>query len=362
MSAEMPTRSESGPAASKRQVIASLLYKSGLMKPVSRLRSLLKRDLRILAYHRVLSIAEPDAFDFDLELISASEVRFRKQMRLLRERYTPILFGDVIRALDTGARLPPRPVIVTFDDGYDDNYRVAFPILRELGVPATFFVSTGHIESGKPYAYDWFVHMICRSASGQLRIAELGVDCTLPAAVAQRRELAMDLLDRLKSLDAQTQEAVIATLERETDLPRSRGHADCKPMTWDQLREMQAAGMEIGSHGVWHRMLAKLPPSEMHGEVHRSKQMLDGELASAVTTISYPVGGLDAYNEAVIESAKAAGYRLGCSYICGTNSLPHSAGFQLRRLPVERHMDEAWFEAMLALPEAFTYPSRHRAD
>lgn len=362
MSAEMPTRSESGPAASKRQVIASLLYKSGLMKPVSRLRSLLKRDLRILAYHRVLSIAEPDAFDFDLELISASEVRFRKQMRLLRERYTPILFGDVIRALDTGARLPPRPVIVTFDDGYDDNYRVAFPILRELGVPATFFVSTGHIESGKPYAYDWFVHMICRSASGQLRIAELGVDCTLPAAVAQRRELAMDLLDRLKSLDAQTQEAVIATLERETDLPRSRGHADCKPMTWDQLREMQAAGMEIGSHGVWHRMLAKLSPTEMHGEVHQSKQMLDGELASAVTTISYPVGGLDAYNEAVIESAKAAGYRLGCSYICGTNSLPRTAGFQLRRLPVERHMDEAWFEAMLALPEAFTYPSRHRAD
>ena len=138
----------------------------------------------------------------------------------------------------------------------------------------------------------------------------------------------MDLLDRLKSLDAQTQEAVIATLERETDLPRSRGHADCKPMTWDQLREMQAAGMEIGSHGVWHRMLAKLSPTEMHGEVHQSKQMLDGELASAVTTISYPVGGLDAYNEAVIESAKAAGYRLGCSYICGTNSLPHSAGFQ----------------------------------
>lgn len=362
MSAMVQSGSDNGPVAGKRQVLASLLCRTRLIAGLSMLRSMLKRDLRILAYHRVLSIADPDAFAFDHELISASEARFRKQMTLLRERYNPIRFGDVIRALESGTALPPRPVIVTFDDGYDDNYRVAFPILRELGVPATFFVSTGHVQSGLPYAYDWFVHVICRSAPGQLRIAALGVDCALPATIAQRRELAMDLLDRLKSLDAQAQQAVIATLEQESDLPRTRGHADCKPMNWEQLREMQAAGMEIGSHGVWHRMLAKLPPSEMHQEVHQSKQMLDGELALPVTTISYPVGGLDAYNEAVIESAKAAGYTLGCSYICGTNSLPFSAAFQLRRLPVERHMDEAWFEAMLALPEAFTYPSRHRAD
>lgn len=362
MSAVVQTDSENGPAPSRRWVFASMLYRTRLIGAISLLRSLFKQDLRILAYHRVLRIADSANFDFDLELISASETQFRRQMQFLRESYNPILFRDLIGALESGTGLPPRPVIVTFDDGYDDNYRVAFPILRELGVPATFFVSTGHIESGLPYAYDWFVHLICRSTRGHLRIAGLAVDCPLPSTVAQRRELAMDLLDRLKSLDAQAQESVIATLESESGLPRSQGHADCRPMNWTQLREMQAAGMEIGSHGVWHRMLAKLSAADMQEEVHQSKQMLDNHLELPVQTISYPVGGLDAFNEHVIDSARKAGYKLGCSYICGTSKLPRQPEFALRRLPVERHMDDAWFAAMLGLPEAFTYPSRHRAD
>ena len=79
----------------------------------------------------------------------------------------------MIDALDHGRALPRRAVVVTFDDGYDDNYRVAFPILRELGMPATFFVSTGHIDSGRAYAYDWLVHMIRTVHAARLQVAEL---------------------------------------------------------------------------------------------------------------------------------------------------------------------------------------------
>ena len=351
---------ETTPPAGRRQLAASLLYRSGLLGLVSMLRSALVRDLRILAYHRVLSIEDETAFDFDLELVSASEAQFRRQMHLLRRRCNPVTFHDLIAAFETGKPLPPRPVVVTFDDGYDDNYRVAFPILRELGMPATFFVSTGHIESGRPYAYDWFVHMLCRTADTQLAIAALDVDCPLPDSRSQRRALAADLLDRMKTLDAGRQEAIIASLETRWSMPRERGHADCRPMTWDQLREMQAAGMEIGSHGVWHNMLAKLAPDAMRTEVAGSKQTLDRELPRPVQAISYPVGGLDAYNDAVVGEAMAAGYRLGCSYISGTSPIPREPGFDLRRLPIERHMDDAWFAALIGFPEVFNYPSRHR--
>jgi peptidoglycan/xylan/chitin deacetylase (PgdA/CDA1 family) len=359
MPALMDSNTDNVARTSRRQILASLLCRTGLIAAVSRLRSALVRDLRILAYHRVLAVDEA-RFDFDLELISADPGQFRDQMRLLKRRFNPVRFGDVIKAMQTGARLPPRPVVVSFDDGYDDNYRIAFPILRELGVPAMFFVSTGHIDSGLPFSYDWFVYMLCRTSATHLRIADLGVDQELPASRPQRRSLAVDLLDRMKWLDAGSQEGIVARLEAEWSMPRAAGHADCRPMSWAQLREMHAAGMEIGSHGVWHNMLAKLPGEVMREEVEGSRKTLERELEAAIEVISYPVGGMDAFDQQVVTTAKAAGYKLGCSYVSGTSPVPRQPQFDLHRLPVERHMDIDWFASLIGLPEAFSYPSRHR--
>ena len=93
-------------------------------------------------------------------------------------------------------------------------------------------------------------------------------------------------------------------------------------MTWDQLREMHDAGMEIGSHGVWHNMLAKLPFDAMSDEVNGSKRMLEREIAAPAEVVSYPVGGTDAYDENVIATAIRPGYKLGCSYVSGTSPIP----------------------------------------
>src|SRR3546814_14523092 len=76
-------------------------------------------------------------------------------MQHLRDRFHPVSCREIVAALDGGLALPRDAVLVTFDDGYDDNHAIAFPILRDLGVPAPFFVATGHIDSGLPYAYDW---------------------------------------------------------------------------------------------------------------------------------------------------------------------------------------------------------------
>ncbi|PZQ14080.1 MAG: polysaccharide deacetylase [Rhodanobacter denitrificans] len=349
-----------GEGGGKRQRLARWFHAGGVLPGLQRMRGLLRRDLRVLAYHRVLDLPEPDRFSFDLALVSASPAQFRRQMDLVRRRFSPVRFEDVAAALDGGPPLPRDPVVVTFDDGYDDNYRIAFPILRELGVPATFFVSTGHIDDGQPYAYDWLVHMICSTPARRIALPALGVDRTLPAALPERRDLAAALLDRLKTLDDDAQTALIAGLEAEWNLPR-RPHPDCRPMSWDQLREMQADGMEIGSHGVHHRMLAKLPRAEMEREVAESKRSLDHHLPLPVSVISYPVGGPDAYDAAVIAAVRHAGFRIACSYVAGTNPLPAPPRHALRRLPVEREMDAPWFSAMVTWPEVFGYPSRLRS-
>ena len=324
------------------------------------MRDLQRRDLRVLAYHRVLRELPGPAFGFDPELVSASAAQFRAQLDFLRRHFHPLRFRDVIEAIDEGRPLPPRAIVITFDDGYDDNHRIAFPILRELGVPATFFVSTGHIDTGRAYAYDWLVHMVRNTGATRLQLAELALDRALPATPERRIALAAELLDRLKTLPAPTQAAIIERLEQDWSMPRAHAHDACQPMGWDQLRAMHASGMEIGSHGIWHQMLAKLPRDAMLHEVRASKQAIERELGAPCEVISYPVGGHDAYDDDVVHAVEDAGYRLGCSYRSGTNALPLRDRYALRRLAVERDMDIAWFAAQASLPEVFSYPSRRR--
>ncbi len=345
----------------RRQLLARWCHRLGALPLLKRVRPVAHGEVRVLAYHRVLESCDPQGFSFDPELISASADVFRQQMQHLKARFVPMRFDEVLDHFERGKPLPDGAVLVTFDDGYDDNYRIAFPILRELGMSAMFFVSTGHIDSGRPYAYDWLVHMLCSaSADERVQVPELDIDWRVEATLPERRRQAADLLYRVKLLDDEGQAALVTRLEAEWGIPRAAGHPDCRPMTWDQLREMQRGGMEIGSHGVDHRMLAKLSRDHMLAEVRDSKHTLERELGVPVRAISYPVGGPDAFDHATVEAVRAAGFQVACSYVAGVGHLSPATQFALRRLPVERHMDMPWFQAMMALPELFTYASRLR--
>ncbi|MDF3983203.1 polysaccharide deacetylase family protein [Luteibacter sp. PPL201] len=338
--------------------LGELCYASGLLHSLQKVRAWWQHDLRILAYHRVMPLPDPATYPFDLELISTPPHEFREQMKRIKRHFRPMRLTDVAAALDAGEALPPDTVAVTFDDGYDDNYHVAAPILDELGVPATFFVSTGHIDSGRPYAYDWLVHMILVTGAPRLALPELGIDVPMPRERPLRRRLAGQVLLRMKWLDALGQSAMTERLEAEWNLPSADARPrQCRPMTWDQIRAMERAGLEIGSHGVHHRMLARLPLDEMTREIRQSKATLDRELAQPAILMSYPVGGDRAYNDAVISATRNAGFRLACSYVCGTNAEPSENRYALHRLPVESTMGPGWFAAMLALPQWMTYPT-----
>ena len=354
-------RSSEMPLAGRRPRLARACARAGLLPLIARLRAALRHDLRILAYHRVLEFAEPPGFRFDPELISASCDAFRQQLTVVKRRFVPMRFDELIDCFERGRPVPRRAVLITFDDGYDDNYRCAWPILRDVGLSAMFFVSTGHIDSGCPYAYDWLVHMLCTTRADALQAPELGVDWRLPDDLAVRRDLAARLLDLIKALDADAQQALIDRLQREWSMPSEAGHPDCRPMTWAQLREMHAGGMEVGSHGVDHRMLAKMPRAAMRGEVIASKRAIERELGSEARVISYPVGGADAYDDAVVAAVRDAGYRMACSYLAGPEGLDPDTRYAMRRIPVERQMGADWFESMLALPEVFCHRSRMRS-
>src|SRR5262249_47242134 len=103
----------------------------------------------ILRYHSVTEDADTPLSYIDPGL-SVPVDGFDRQMRLLREHYTPVSLGHILECILEGRALPHLAVAVTFDDGYLDNYRCAFPVLKKYGVPATFYITAGCVEQPEP--------------------------------------------------------------------------------------------------------------------------------------------------------------------------------------------------------------------
>jgi len=338
----------------KKEILAKAMRCTGMGTLAGFLRHLAVSDLPILAYHRVYDVVDESSFPFDPELVSATPTEFAWQMQYVKDRHSPITFQMLIDSMDGRVVLPPRPVIVTFDDGYDDNYHHAFPVLKALNIPATIFISTGYVGSDKPFWFDLIAHILYRARPGVMRFDDLGLVVHLREDVASRRTASDNLLVAIKSLGNERRLEFLSRLEKEYGAVVDRSSLrHSHPLNWEQIREMSLHGIEFGSHTVSHPILSSLDGPSLDSELAESMAHLERELGKPVSVLAYPVGGAEAFNANVISSAKAAGYRLGVSYIPGVNLLNRLDHFRLRRQHVERYTSRAYFTGLLGLPEIF---------
>jgi peptidoglycan/xylan/chitin deacetylase (PgdA/CDA1 family) len=340
----------------KKTLLSRAMSAVGLPPVVTRLRSLLRDEITVLAYHRVLDVEDEAGYPFDPELISASSGDFAWQMAYIRKHYTPITFARLLDCLDGKDRLPPRPIIVTFDDGFDDNYLNAFPVLEALGVPATIFVSTGYVDQPRTFWFDWLYYlynMAAASSDESLNFADTSY--SLSREPARRQEITAALYSHAKRLPDAVLRSEIAALEKRLGVSYpANGFARSRPLTWEQVREMASRGIEFGSHTVTHPILTNLGETQLREELAVSKARLEQETGRPVDVIAYPVGYEFAFNDNVIEEVRKAGYRLGACYLPGINKAKQMDLFRIRRLHVERYVDRSYFQSMLAFPEFFS--------
>jgi len=311
----------------------------------------LRHTVVILAYHRVMPLPDPERYPFDLGLISAQPDEFSWQMELLRAKFNPIPLAQVVDYLRGRADIPPRAVVVTFDDGFVDNYEYAFPILRRLGVPATIFLSTAYLESRKPFWFEMATYFMQRAPVGAVAIP--GTERSLPfgSENAARRKSAALLLRYLKSLPHQDVVDFLDDMERNMRPVINRDEFQLSAqLDWQQVRTMHAAGVEFGSHTVRHALLAHLGGDDLWRELYDSRLEIERRLQSQVVSLAYPVGRTYAYSTAVMAAAGKAGYRVACSYNPGCNWMGALDPFELRRQGVEHWTTRQRFRATLELP------------
>ena len=305
-------------------------------------------SIRILNYHR---INYPNAIGaLDQEVLSATPELFDDEVGFCRKHFDLISFADLRGSLNGSVRLPRRPLIITFDDGYRDNYQHAFPILKSHGVSAMFFVAVGFIGTTQVFWWDTVARAVKAHKGERLRCVFGGEQIEYSTqSVEARLETIKSILRRLKSLPNRERLDTVTRLSQasSSDVSSSGGEI----MTWNEVREMHAGGMEIGSHSMTHPVLARVEEeAQLRAEVAGSKAALEAALGSEVSVFSYPVGGASAIGPDVIREVQRAGYQFAVSYLPGVNNPSTQMDrYSLRRLHVDG-LDLTEFRARLVLP------------
>ncbi len=234
--------------------------------------------LTILIYHRVLE--QPDSLLAD----EPDRDLFAIQMEALASHFRVLPLDEAVQRLAAG-ELEPRSACVTFDDGYEDNYTIALPVLRDAGLSATFFVATGFIDGGRMWN-DSVIEAVRRFDSGRVDLERFGLGELTLTDVQSRRDALEALLTKTKYLPP-AERATIAT-----DIAALAGvPADWSPMmTSEQVAGLSRAGMTIGAHTVSHPLLSTLDDEAARAEVERSKADLESIIGGEVSLFAYPNG------------------------------------------------------------------------
>lgn len=202
---------------------------------------------------------------------------FERQLRWLKRRFDIVPLGTLAAAAADGAI--GRMAALTFDDGLRSNVSVAYPILRKLAIPATFFVCPGLVDRA---AWLW-THEVRR------RLARLGLS-------AQRVESFVEWMKRLELTARKGVEARLAAATPDfAPTAEERSHYDLA--SWDELRRLDPAIVTIGSHTLTHPILPCTPAAEIETEVRESRRALEERLQRPIDFFAYPNGDLDSVSE-----------------------------------------------------------------
>lgn len=341
-------------AVSLHERAAALLARAGALDAAMELRRVMPvSTISIVTFHRVAEVSDDEPYDPDV--VDATPAQFRRHVETLARIGTPIGMATLLGALDGGA-LPPNPVMVTFDDGYRSCRDVALPILRELGVPATFFIATGFAAERKLYWWEQ-VATIVHEARG--RTATLGYPhpMRIDTSDPRTRRLLDNTIKNTRGLDL---DRFLRELREALDIPwspeREASLATPLVMTWDDIRALADAGMDIESHTRSHRVLETLDRDELREELVGSRRDLEAQLGRRVRALSYPVGRRPPV--AVRRAVSDAGYQIALTNASGVNYVwpaPLRAAFPLdrfdiHRLPTERSQSDAMFLTQIAIP------------
>ncbi len=271
--------------------------------------------LTVLAYHRVEDIHRP-GFDTFATNVTASPGEFQRQMAYLKRNYNVITCQHLAAWLRGERDLPPYAALITFDDGYADNYTCAYPILKAHGLPAVFFLVSDFMGTKNPWYWDRAAYCFAHSRKTSATLPLLGPVSW--ASSAERRQVVKRWVGQAKRLPEAERQRALSDLAGALGVGVPDDAFAGLYLSWEQVREMSHNGMEFGSHTADHPILTRIPLAQVDEELVNSREKIEAETGSPVIAFAYPNGGHADISPAVTQRVGQAGYQVAFSLIGGS--------------------------------------------
>lgn len=306
------------------------------------------RGLVTLNYHR---FGNRDQSPIDRGVFSASAETFEGQIRYLKKNCDLIRLADVPDVIRDGSAR--RAVLLTIDDGYLDNYEIAYPILKQYGVPAVIFLATGFLDQPSVAWWDEISWIVRQSQGRNIYLPSHWQVEPLKIPQGDGTLIVNRLLRLVKTLTPLELSQLIEDLAERSHAGRAPVTAETAPwMTWDMVREMSAQGIEFGGHTVTHPVLSYCPIEQQRSEISGCKARIEQVLGNTITAFSYPVGMQTSFTDQTMRLVQEAGYHWAFGFYSGYSSYPASP-FDLRRVAIHPGIGDAEFRLTVRIPRLF---------
>ena len=306
-----------------------------------------KDQLAILGYHGVVR-TPLKLYDWCF----IEERVFRKQMAYLKAHFDVLPLSVAVERCLRGM-IARRTAVVTIDDGFQNTFDVAFPILREFGLPATLFVCTRFIDSEDTI---WFCRLNRALADTRCRLLQWQGRSIPLGNLAEKAEASANLQEALKAfpqprLSAELRQILI---DLGDDPERPIGpRSPYRMLSHEAITRMAQSGLiGLGAHSHSHAILSLLPSAEQRKEIEESVGTVRALTGRPCDSFSYPNGQAQDYDSATMAVLRQCGIRFAATSMGGPNG-PGTEPLELRRYGVRAGLSMLQFQAIVHHTAAF---------